>query len=181
MTLDSWLKKAKRNGIIVKEEKKMEVKKPGSSPIKKVVLPESSREKLGHRNPKGTIQHQFIEQFPEVKEWLKRKPKGTTKIYSFHLLKFCRETNMTPKQFGELSHNKAEMEKARDIAWDIICKTKDRASGRYAKGMRNALQSFYRFYTKGYKLPFDSQKGGHHTIREEFKEKREKFQWGTLE
>lgn len=191
MSLDDWLKKAKSDGVIKdapsnknpKEENKMEVKKMGSSPIGKQavdILPRTEPWKarfIGDRKKKKLVVQAFRDMFPCVNEWLEGKPKGTAKCYGLYLLNFCRQANILPDEFGKLSHNKEEMEKARDIAWDTI----KRKKGCTAVGMMKSVKSFFRYYTKGYQLPFDCQKGGHHRLNIKSTDKREKFVWGTME
>jgi len=97
----------------------------------------------------------FMEQYPEVKAWLKDRPENTQRIFARELKAFCAELCIGPVEWRNL-----DKFKARDMAWRYIA-TKTANNPSVANTCMVALKSFYR-NKDGEALPFDSARGGKH-------------------
>lgn len=182
--LEKWLKEAKKDGFVLESSnpdtpKNEENEKVGAIPTGKEprdILPKG-RERVRYFGAKKhkPLYERFMEQFPCVGDWLRHKLGGTKGSYGNAFLAFCREANILPDDFGKM-----EMFKARDLAWKHIEITMRRTAAR-ASVMMKSCTSFYRYYNKGVKLPFDTQKGGHHKIVTPRSQRRNKFRWGTID
>ena len=191
MTLDSWLKKAKKDGVVKeenkpssnpkKEDEKMELKE-GSSPSRKEprdILPKSRKQlQKGQRPSDYNALNLFYELCPIVKKWLaqRRNKRG----YGYGFLCFCIEANIMPKDFGELNHSKEEIVKARDLVWDVCTKLMDEGRYTLAKTVRKCAKAFYKWVNKAeVELPFDARESGYHYLSPP--KEREAYDWGTVE
>jgi len=123
----------------------------------------------------------FEKLYPEIEEWGKSFSGVEGSRHNFRaLLLFCIAKDVTPKEFGELWHDQDEIIKARNLATSYIT-TIDNIN--LKRKSINALKSFYRFYTKGFRLPLDTRKGGacYISIREKREQAKTRYSWGTLE
>jgi site-specific recombinase XerD len=101
---------------------------------------------------------QFIQDHPEVAEWLRGRPAATKRKFANSLLRFCEAMNVEPEEWRGL--DKFE---ARDIAWQYV-KPKIESHATVAKTDLVTLKSWYR-NNNGDQLPLDSGKGGKHHFR----------------
>ena len=99
----------------------------------------------------------FIEAHPEVKEWVKNRPRETQRNFASILERFCKAMNMEPEEWRKL--DKFE---ARDLAWKYVV-PRIGEHPTVAKGALVVLKSWYR-NLDGEQLPFDSGRGGKHYI-----------------
>jgi len=100
----------------------------------------------------------FMQQFPQVSEWLKDRPISTQIKYGSALKHFCDSANISPIEFQDL-----KQKTARDLAWSYIKEFKGAYPAKATSDLA-ALRSFYRF-KDGETLPFDARKGGKHYIQ----------------
>lgn len=99
----------------------------------------------------------FIEEHPEVKEWLCNRAEETQRKFATALQRFCKAMNVEPEEWR--SSDKFE---ARDLAWRYVQpKIREHSAVAYTDLM--ALKSFYR-NKDGELLPLDSDRGGKHYI-----------------
>jgi len=99
----------------------------------------------------------FMNEHPDVKEWLKDRPENTQKVFGRAVKLFCEATHTTPEQWRNL-----DKFQARDQAWKYIS-TKTVENPSVASNVMAALKSFYR-NKSGEALPFDSLRGGKHAF-----------------
>jgi len=100
---------------------------------------------------------QFVQEHPQVKEWLRNRPLNTQRKFAGKLQEFCEAVNLEPEEWRSL--DKFE---ARDLAWKYaVTKLPDHSM--VASGILLALKSWYR-NKNGEQLPFDSGRGGKHYI-----------------
>jgi len=104
----------------------------------------------------------FINEHPEVKAWLKNRPQTTQKIFASYLIRFCKDTNVTPEEWRRL--DKFE---ARDLAWKYV-EPKIGKHPAVAQAVLTSLKSWYR-NLNGETLPLDSGRGGKHYFHVTYK------------
>jgi len=130
------------------------------------------------------IQHErFGEMYPEVAQWLTRyESDGTKKTYASALLYFCIDRDITPREFGELWHNTDDMVKARNLVTDYVQSIMIEDPGK-ARAIILSTKSFFRFYSKGFRLPLDTGQGGACEIPLSVirKKKKVRYDWGSLD
>jgi len=192
VSLEKWLNDAKKDGLVndtpsieSHEGEVMEVSE-GSSPSKtnvQAMLQALKIEKpiglkmIRATKGKSTLKN-LMQKFPCCNKWLRGKPDSTGKHYACGLLDCCIAMNMLPTEYGELC--KKDLDRARDLVWEHIEEISlNPDSFHKALNMLKAVKSFCRSYTKGHKLPFDSQKGGPHRLKGN--KHREKFRFGTID
>jgi len=178
MTLNEWLEKAKKDGV---------VSDSGASNVKgkepRDILPKPipyAQPKTGCHRP--NVMQEFMDICPIVKHWMRSKrTEGAKKQMVYPFLHFCREANIMPKDFGELNKTREETLKARDMVWEVCTQLMDVGKITRALQMRKSCKAFYRFYGKGdAELPFATRAGDYHHIPLEGTEVPE-FEWGTFE
>lgn len=192
MSLDEWIKKAKKDGAFIdpsnpkpQEEKKMEVEIMGSSPIGKEprdILPKPTNERKGLRpDERFNALNEFCQMCPLVNRWLEcKRTKLAKRSYGYPLLNFCIEANIMPQDFIELHHTHDEIVKARDMVWNVCLDLMKEDRNNYAVNTRKSCKAFYKWANKAEaELPFDSSATGFHFIPPG--EEREAYDWGTVE
>ena len=181
--LDDWFKMAKEDELIednptskpqIKEtpkrwdatSQKQNVEKDGWIITPRglrfpTVLPKIFNDKKGgksyaSRGKEFLFYNRFAQEYPEVRKWLDAlKSDGTRREYARGLLDFCIETDVAPKEFGELWHTIEQQNNAKVTATRYIQGYLNNPS-KAARSIK-ALKSFFRFYSGGFILPLDTQ------------------------
>jgi len=101
---------------------------------------------------------QIMEEHPEVRAWLKNRPRNTKRAFAQKLMDFCEAVGVEPEEWRRL--DKFE---ARDLAWKYV-EPLLKSHSSVARQTMVALKSWYR-NLNGEGLPLDSGRGGKHNIR----------------
>ena len=194
VSLEEWIKKAQKDGI-VKEDVNMEENK-GSIPLKNeheyftdedgytwIKTSKGLNFPLGkRRNRRGKrgfqkcklLYERFAQEYPIVAKWLNRIQSSSTKrAYATGLLKFCRETDTSPKEFADLWRTIESQTKAKVMVTQYV-QTIMRDNPLMAEHVIKATKNFFRITSGGFKLPLDTGKGGALYISNALREAHEK-------